>query len=196
MASRTGTRPRSSVHRIANGGSDGGIELDRFFYFKIIKTSDGRGRRPPVRELAISRESDVSFLIVFVTGIRFRVTVIRLASKGFEFFVFKTSFQIRDESIVKSDSQSGRCPTLAFILRILEISDSDKSKPVRVRAVATLTSRFADKTGISTYIALMTARLFVAGSVQTERNGSLVSLSAGLFWPIAVVLMGVAKAFR
>jgi hypothetical protein len=131
MASGTGTRPCSSIHRIANGGSDGGIKLDRFFYFKIIKASDGSGRRPPVRELAISGESDVSFLIVLVAGIGIRVTVvIRLASKSFKFFVLKTSFEVRDESIVKSDSQIGRCPTtLAFILQILEISDNDKSSP-------------------------------------------------------------------
>src|SRR5260221_387176 len=116
MASRTGTRPCSSIHRIANGGSDGGIKLDRFFYFKVIKTSDGSGRRPPVRELAISGEGDVSFLIVFVAGIGIRVTVIRLASKGFKFFVLNTSFEVRDESIAKSDRQIGRCPTLAFIL--------------------------------------------------------------------------------
>jgi len=104
MTSRAGTRPCPSVHRIANGGSDGGIKPDRFFYFKIIKISDGSARRPLVGECAISGESDVSFLIVFVAGIGIRVTVIRLASKGDKFFVLKAGFEVRDEGTLKSDS--------------------------------------------------------------------------------------------
>ena len=104
MASRAGTRPCPSIHRIANGSSDGGIKPDRLFHFKIIKTSNGSTRRPLVRKYAISRESDVSFLIVFVAGIGIRVTVIRFASKGYQFVVLKASFEVRDESFLKPDN--------------------------------------------------------------------------------------------
>jgi hypothetical protein len=102
MASRADTRPCFSIHRVTNGGSDSGIKLDRFFYFKIIKISDGSARRPPVGELAISGEGGVSILTIFVGGIGIRVTVIRLASEDYKFVVLKASFEVRDDGVLKS----------------------------------------------------------------------------------------------
>jgi hypothetical protein len=102
MASRADSRPYVSIHRVTNGGSDGGIKLDRFFYFKIIKISDGSARRPRVGEVAISGGGGVSILTIFVGDIGIRVTVIRLASEDYKFVVLKASFEVRDDGILKS----------------------------------------------------------------------------------------------
>jgi hypothetical protein len=60
---------------------------------------------------------------------------------------------------------------------------------MRVRATPTLT--FADRTGISTYTAFVTARFFVAGFVETD--GLPSSLSADLFRRILVAPMTFAR---
>jgi hypothetical protein len=62
---------------------------------------------------------------------------------------------------------------------------------MRVRPIPTLT--FADGAGISTYTSFMTARLFVAGFVETD--GLPPSLSADLFRRTPVALLILAGAF-